>query len=238
MLPTLRKGDNTHGSTGSAVYMLQRCLTSLNRQTTGTPYLDSGDVDGIFGDHTKTAVSQFQMDNSVIDDVGIVGPPTWRSLADKLSPLNLNSMPIDSTQITDMATVITSEMSVGTQDEQVAVAYTLINRLRSSGQSNVRDVWGAYAHDQTPTQTFKDLASNIQSGGFLTNDDNNAGSTFFYSPRSMPKEGESTSGFDVGGGLEGPIAPLTVRNYKPSWTLTKIYVPISNVREAWCKCYR
>lgn len=28
------------------------------------------------------------------------------------------------------------------------------------------------------------------------------GATHFYSPRSMPKEGESTTGRDVGGGLE------------------------------------
>ena len=75
-------------------------------------------------------------------------------------------MPIDNTTQTrdDLSTVITSEMSVGNQDEQIAVAYTLINRLRKS-------VWGAYAHNQTPTQAFKDLASNIQNGGFVDNDD-------------------------------------------------------------------
>ncbi len=72
---------------------------------------------------------------------------------------------------------------------------------------------------QTPTQVIINLASNIQSGGVADNDD---GATHFYSPRSMPKEGDPTGGFDVGAGLEqvpGVERPagIPIRNYRPSW---------------------
>ena len=136
MLPTLRRGDNVQ-----LVRTLQDSLSSLgyNIGTAGS--------DGIFGSDTQSAVRQFQTDNSLTVD-GIVGPETWTSLQSHLTPLDLNPMPIDGTNqtVTDLATVMTCEMSVGNQDEQVAVAYTLINRLRKSGGADVRSVWGAYAH--------------------------------------------------------------------------------------------
>ncbi len=62
------------GSTGTAVRYLQQKLFS---------YLyPVGSIDGIFGANTERAVREFQAEHNLAVD-GIVGPATWRALADE-----------------------------------------------------------------------------------------------------------------------------------------------------------
>jgi len=60
------------GSSGAAVTAIQVILSRIV-----PPYLD---FDGIFGPNTEASVKAFQADNDLQQD-GIVGPQTWRALA-------------------------------------------------------------------------------------------------------------------------------------------------------------
>ena len=67
--------------------------------------------------------------------------------------------------------------------------------------------------------------------------DPSGGCTDFYSPRSIPKEGDPTVGFDVGGGLE-LVPPLTGLTFTPSWAKMMTYVPIAEVRPDFFKFFK
>jgi hypothetical protein len=67
---------------GSAVRNLQDKLSRLKGKTTGKPYLDRSEVDGVYGKITQTAVKQLQNDYG-LDADGLVGPHT-RNLIDSL----------------------------------------------------------------------------------------------------------------------------------------------------------
>jgi hypothetical protein len=138
-----------------------------------------------------------------------------------------------STNVTDLATVLMSEASIGNDAERASVGFTVVNRMQDGGITAVNQVWNAYAHNQSPTAPLIALAQQLLSG---QRTDITQGSTHFYSPRSMPQEGQSTSGFDVGGGLE-QVPPLTVRTFAPSWAKTMRYVEIDGVRPAFYKLY-
>lgn len=63
-----------HGSRGNYVFVLQDALNSLGYFT--------GGLDGIFGNHTQSAVREFQRENQLAID-GIAGCDTWTALAGK-----------------------------------------------------------------------------------------------------------------------------------------------------------
>lgn len=130
--------------------------------------------------------------------------------------------------------VITSEASVGTTAERTAVGYSVLNRMDRNGTTAVTDEWDAYAHSQDPTSEIYDLATRVLR---CEEPDNSCGATHFYSPRSMPKEGDDTSGFDVGGGLEWTPG-LSERNYVPSWGETYFRSYVVGARQAYFKFYR
>ena len=68
------------GSQGNEVTLLQKSLHELST-VFGQPNLDPGTADGTFGQHTKTAVVNFQNWYSLVAD-GVVGPVTWSNLDD------------------------------------------------------------------------------------------------------------------------------------------------------------
>ncbi len=133
----------------------------------------------------------------------------------------------------ELATLIMSEASVGNYAEQVAVGNTVINRMHRNNTTKVGDVWNAYAHNQTPSQEIMELATALLSDHIA---DNTGGATHYYSPRSMPKKGAPTDGFDIGGGLER-IAGRTTESYRPSFANSFKYVNIPEVREEYYKFY-
>jgi len=138
-----------------------------------------------------------------------------------------------------LATAIMSESSIGTHEERVAVAWTILNRVDSPKFPNtVCDVVyqvGQYATNQEPTQEIFDLATSLIGDRGA---DPTGGATHFFSPISMPKEGETTRGYDVGGGLH-EVAGIDENVYFPSWILTMEPVgDISGVRPAYYMFYR
>lgn len=134
----------------------------------------------------------------------------------------------------DLATVIMSEASIGNNDERTAVGSCVRTRMNRKPTDVVRDVWDAFAHNQAPTPEIVTLAGQLLDGTVV---DNAHGATHFYSPRSMPKEGGSTTGYDVAGGLE-LVPPLTVRNYRPGWVLAFTACTVSNARPHYYKFYK
>lgn len=136
--------------------------------------------------------------------------------------------------VRDLAALITSEASVGNAIERVCVGFTVLNRLAKGSLNSVRQIWSAYAHNQVPTAAISALAQQLLLG---QRTDLTGGATHFYSPVSMPKEGQSTAGYDVASGLE-MVPPLQARNYAPSWAKTMEYVDVEGVRPAYFKFFR
>ena len=99
--------------------------------------------------------------------------------------------------------------------EQIAVDWTVLNRMRRNGTDLVGDVRG-YRDEKDPDDLSLEMARGILGGNIV---DNTGGATHFYSPQIMPREGGSTAGYDVGGGLERTEG-LSSRNYRPSFAAT------------------
>ena len=160
--------------------------------------------------------------------------PQTKSVA--LSSTGSNAMVgLDSgSNIADLSKVIMSEASIGNQVERTAVGFTVVNRMLRNKVTSVSDVWGTYAHRQTPIPEITSLSSQILSGKIP---DPTSGATHFYSPLSMPREGDPTSGYDVGGGLER-VPPLSYKTYRPSWSLTYTLITVAGTRPAYYKFYR
>ena len=145
---------------------------------------------------------------------------------------NVLPFPLDtSANISELATILMSEASIGNATERQAVGWTVLTRMARRNTQNVSDVSGAYARNQSPTQAMRDLARDLLRGNIS---DPTQGATHFYSPISMPKEGQSTGGFDIGGGLE-LVPPLTQRNWKPAWAVSFPRAIIPGVRPHFYK---
>ena len=125
-----------------------------------------------------------------------------------------------------LARILQSEASVGNASEQTAVGWTALNRMMRNRTERVSDIAGAYSTRQPPTAVTLELAKSVLKGNISDPTD---GATHFYSPRRMPKEGQATAGFDVGGGLE-LVPPLKEKNYRPSWAASFLPVIVSGTR--------
>jgi hypothetical protein len=114
-----------------------------------------------------------------------------------------------------LAKAIMSEASIGSTEEQIAVGWCVLNRLHdgSFGDTMEGVVKNGFAWNQEPTQEIKSIARALIE---VEMPDPTNGAIYFFSPRSMPKDGENTQGYDVGGGLH--IVPGTLyKVYFPSW---------------------
>lgn len=138
--------------------------------------------------------------------------------------------------IEDLAQILMAEASPGVanEHESSAVGYTVLNRMQASGTRSVRDVWDAYAHEATPTDETRTLASRLLHG---EHPDHSRGATHFYSPRSMPMEDDSIRGFDTSGGLE-QTPGISKKNYRPGWATQYEMVVIAGTRSSHYKFYR
>lgn len=126
-----------------------------------------------------------------------------------------------------------------TNEERAAVGWTVINRLKvGTYGDSIKDIITAqnqYAHNQQPDSEINELTEKLLQGKI---DDMTEGATHFFSPISMPKEGESTSGFDIGGGLH-TVTGIDGKVYFPSWAETMNYVgDLYNIRQAYFMFYR
>lgn len=146
------------------------------------------------------------------------------------------SLMVTPENVEHLAQILMSEASphVANDAERIAVGYTVVNRMYQTGKLAVRDVWDAYAHHASPTDDLRTLATNILRQAVP---DTTWGATHFYSPCSMPKEGELVHGFDTSGGLEH-TAGLSNKNYRPGWATTYEPVVVDGVRPTHYKFYR
>lgn len=134
-----------------------------------------------------------------------------------------------------MAQVIVSEASVGNEEEQRAVAWTFRNRL-DRGLSLL-----TYAMDRTPDREwYFELAREVLTAPAEA--DVTKGATHFFSPRSMPLQGQEdqckpSGTFDCEGGLvfvEGLDTPA----YAPFWHLLYEWLPVLGIRKTHFLFYR
>ena len=134
------------------------------------------------------------------------------------------------------------------ENAMVAMEQTVLNRMTRNGTAAVADVKDAYGPpNPSPDQEPRDIAKDLLEGRLP---DTTQGATHYYSPKSMPQEGASVTGFDVGGGLESvpgigtrkvPKDPLLPKmSYRPKSAidprLTRIVTP--SVPEAVAKFFR
>lgn len=144
-----------------------------------------------------------------------------------------------------LAKAIMSEASIGTQEEQVAVGWTMLNRLEGGKfGDNIEDiVRGGYVYNQEPTQEIVVLAKDLLERRI---GDPTAGATYFFSPISMPKEGEEykckpplgSGVMNCNGGLH-EVPGIIKRVYFPSWAKTLEWIgDLHNVRRTHFMFYR
>jgi hypothetical protein len=133
-----------------------------------------------------------------------------------------------------LATILQSEASVGNQAERSAVGWTVVNRMSRGNTEKVRDVSGQYSTAQAATAPMVQLAGQLLRGEITDPSD---GATHYYSPKTMPKEGQPTSGYDVGGGLE-LVPPLKEKNYRPSWAGAFVEISVTGARPYMYKFHR
>lgn len=161
----------------------------------------------------------------------------------RVDPMGTDNDLVTPRNIETLATILKSEASIGNNAERFAVGATVVNRCKRNKTNNVKDVARAYATNQKPTPNdpktpndtiYYDLAETILSDGFK---DPTGGATHYYSPRSMPMEGDDVKGSDVKGGLE-QTPGLRKKNYKPGWANTFDACPVPGVREPYFKFYK
>jgi len=134
-----------------------------------------------------------------------------------------------------MARIVVSEASIGNEDEQRAVAWTFRNRL-DRGLALL-----SYAMGSSPDQEwYLELAREVLTAP--TQADVTKGATHFFSPRSMPLQGQEdrckpNGIYDCDGGLifvEGLEAPA----YAPYWHLLYEWLPVAGIRKTHFLFYR
>jgi len=138
--------------------------------------------------------------------------------------------------MTLLARIVVSEASVGNEEEQRAVAWTFRNRL-DRGLSLL-----SYAMDGTPTREwYFELAREVLTAP--PEADVTKGATHFFSPRSMPRQGQEDRCkahggiYDCDGGLvfvEGLDTPA----YAPFWHLLYEWLPVAGIRKTHFLFYR
>ncbi len=141
--------------------------------------------------------------------------------------------------IRDLATIISSEARGANGTEQTAVGWTVVNRMKHQHATRVSAVWDDYSHSHSPSNASLQLATAILTGRIS---DNSRGATHFYSPMTMPKEGEPRAGYDTEGELES-VPGVTehgrpVRNYRPDWAVGGEEIKVPGVMEREFKFFQ
>lgn len=109
------------GSSGEEVKKVQKKLKELGHY--------NGNVDGIYGNGTKSAVTKFQKSVGISSD-GICGPKTLLYLGlDSSSSSNSNNSQFSSADIQLLAKVISAEARGESYEGQVAVGAVILNRI-------------------------------------------------------------------------------------------------------------
>lgn len=123
MAVSAQAGALKRGSSGSTVEKLQQRLKNWGYY--------SGDIDGIYGSHTESAVKKFQKNNGLTAD-GIVGPATAKKIGITLGSSSSSGSSGNSKDVDLLARLIYGEARGEPYEGQVAVAAVVLNRVKSS----------------------------------------------------------------------------------------------------------
>ncbi len=139
-----------------------------------------------------------------------------------------------------LARIIRSEMGVGNEVEQRAIAWAVRNqmvRLNTRDATVARDHFSD-AHGQAPNDDARRLAQEVLSVDM--GHDTTSGAIKWFSPQSMPSEGESCSGYDCGGGLitVNDTGGTAHRKFAPTFHLDMRHIAIAGVREWYVRFYK
>jgi uncharacterized protein DUF4157 len=139
-----------------------------------------------------------------------------------------------------LAAIIESEIGVGNDAEKKAIAWAVRNQMIKMGTAKVEEARDQFkdAHDQVASAGTKTIAEEILKKPM--SDDITGGAVKWFSPRSMPKKGDSCADMDCKGGL------ITVTDdagkareaYAPGWHKTMGYVTPTGVREWYLRLYK
>lgn len=141
--------------------------------------------------------------------------------------------------VATLAAIIQSEIGVGNEDEQKAIAWCVRNQMVRLGTVSVATARAHFqdAHNQPATPQIRAIAEEILKKPI--SDDTTGGAIKWFSPRSMPKAGDSCAKFNCGGGLTDMTddAGNKVKVYTPDFHKSMKYIPIASVREWFLRVY-
>ena len=171
------------GSRGERVALVQQRLKEWGYYT--------GDVDGVFGRGTYTAVVRFQRQNGLSVD-GVVGKSTAAAMGVSLTGTVSASLYRES-ELSLLARLVSGEARGEPYIGQVAVAAVVLNRVRSDGfpdtvsgvifQPGAFDaVWDGQ-FDMEPTDSAVRAARDAMNGW-----DPTGGCTYYYNPSTATNE--------------------------------------------------
>lgn len=169
-----------YGSTGNEVRTIQEKLKRWGYY--------NGNIDGIYGSQTTSAVKSFQRKNGLTVD-GIAGKNTLNAMGIYTSSTTSSSSSSHSSDITLLAKLIYGEARGEPYTGQVAVAAVVLNRVKSSSfpntiagviyQSGAFDVVADGQINLTPNETAKKAASDALNGW-----DPTYGSIYYFNPNT------------------------------------------------------
>ncbi|HJA68912.1 MAG TPA: spore cortex-lytic enzyme [Firmicutes bacterium] len=172
------------GSTGDKVSQMQQKLKNWGYYT--------GEVDGIFGSKTESAVRYFQRKNGLVED-GIVGPATAKKLGMSLSEGTSSGNSSSSNDVYLLARAVYGEARGEPYEGQVAVAAVILNRVEHPSfpktiagviyQSGAFDVVSDGQINLSPDSNALRAARDAMAGWDPTN-----GCIYYYNPQTATNQ--------------------------------------------------
>ncbi|MBE7065420.1 MAG: spore cortex-lytic enzyme [Ruminococcaceae bacterium] len=166
------------GSYGSEVRQIQTKLKSWGYY--------NGEIDGIYGSRTESAVKSFQRNNGLTAD-GIAGPRTLSAMGISSGNSSSSSVSATSANVELLARIIYGEARGEPYVGQVAIAAVVLNRVEDSRfpktiagvvyQSGAFDAVSDGQINYTPNQTAYQAARDALNGW-----DPTYGSIYYYNP--------------------------------------------------------
>lgn len=173
-----------YGSRGSEVRTIQEKLKRWGYY--------NGNIDGIYGSQTTSAVKSFQRKNGLTVD-GIAGTKTLNAMGIYTSSNTSSSSSSYSSDINLLARLIYGEARGEPYTGQVAVAAVVLNRVKSSKfpntiagviyQPGAFDVVSDGQINMTPDSTAKKAASDAMNGW-----DPSYGSIYYFNPNTATND--------------------------------------------------
>ncbi|WP_437991230.1 eCIS core domain-containing protein [Sorangium sp. So ce145] len=137
-----------------------------------------------------------------------------------------------SANVKALARIIDSEMKEGNATERTAIAWAVRNQMARLGTGSVAT---ARAHFGDASGMAGSASAVAIAGAVLQlpmSNDITGGAIKWFSPKRMPKKGESCAGYDCGGGLitVSDLSGASKEVYGPAWIKSMTKASVSNTR--------